>query len=225
MALAELIELLSWILVMSLGLSQSAGCRASGRLGLSLELGELQGVLSLDSSRPVKFSVCKSIWETSDPFLGLVLEISVSDQVKKAETNRPVCSPVTGQESGCGTDLPTGSSTKVAAPKDSKLATLKSSLLASAALELNITMSPPPAMKLVLSAKNAAFCGRQAEVTIAHHLIHNLPTTPTPWTPPTPTPWPVGKSRLSSSALHWPNHEKLTFSFILSSALWLPASP
>ncbi|KAK2512253.1 hypothetical protein Q9966_016451 [Columba livia] len=122
-------------------------------------------------------------------------------------------------------DLPTGSSTKVAAPKDSKLATLKSSLLASAALELNITMSPPPAMKLVLSAKSAASCGRRAEVTIAHHLIHNLPTTPTPWTPPTPTPWPVGKSRLSSSALHQPNHEKPTFSFILSSALWLPASP
>ncbi|KAK2526399.1 hypothetical protein Q9233_008169 [Columba guinea] len=57
-------------------------------------------------------------------------------------------------ESGCGMDLPTTSSTKMAAPKDSKLAKLKSSLLASAALELNITMSsPPPAMKLVLSAK------------------------------------------------------------------------
>ncbi|KAK2524992.1 hypothetical protein Q9233_009039 [Columba guinea] len=105
----------------------------------------------------VKFSACKSIWETSDPFLGLVLEISVSDQVKKAETNRPVCSPVTGQESGCGMDLPTGSSTKMAAPRDSKLAKLKSSLLASAALELNITMSPPPAMKLVLSAKNHTY--------------------------------------------------------------------
>ncbi|KAK2526405.1 hypothetical protein Q9233_008175 [Columba guinea] len=101
MALAELMELLNWILVMSLGLSQS-----------------------------------------------------VSDQVKKAETNRPMSSPVTGQESGCGMDLPTTSSTKMAAPKDSKLAKLKSSLLASAALELNITMSsPPPAMKLVLSAK------------------------------------------------------------------------
>ncbi|KAK2511884.1 hypothetical protein Q9966_016532 [Columba livia] len=91
--------------------------------------------------------------------LGVILFLSlgaipgVSDQVKKAETSRPVCSPVTGQESGCGMDLPTGSSTKVAAPKDSKLATLKSSLLASAALELNITMSPPPAMRLVLSAK------------------------------------------------------------------------
>ncbi|KAK2526408.1 hypothetical protein Q9233_008178 [Columba guinea] len=101
MALAELMELLNWILVMSLGLSQS-----------------------------------------------------VSDQVKKAETNRPMSSPVTGQESGCGMDLPTTSSTKMAAPKDSKLAKLKSSLLASAALELNITMSsPPPAMKLVHSAK------------------------------------------------------------------------
>ncbi|KAK2521980.1 hypothetical protein Q9966_012934 [Columba livia] len=99
MALAELIELLSWILVMSLGLSQSADCRTSSRLGLSLELGELQGVLSPDSSRPVKFSVCKSIWETSDPFLDLVLEISVSDQVKKAVTNRPRSSPVTGQRS------------------------------------------------------------------------------------------------------------------------------
>ncbi|KAK2516031.1 SUN domain-containing protein 3-like [Columba livia] len=163
--------------------------------------------------------------------LGVILFLSlgaipgVSDQVKKAETSRPVCSPVTGQESGCVMDLPTGSSTKVAAPRDSKLATLKSSLLASAALELNITMSPPPAIELVLSAKSATSCGRRAEVTIAHHLTHNLPTTPTPWTPPTPTPWPVGKSRLSSSALHWPNHEKPTFSFILSSALWLPASP
>ncbi|KAK2521982.1 hypothetical protein Q9966_012936 [Columba livia] len=57
-------------------------------------------------------------------------------------------------ESGCVMDLPTTSSTKMAAPKDSKLAKLKSSLLASAALELNITMSsPPPAMKLVHSAK------------------------------------------------------------------------
>ncbi|KAK2521985.1 hypothetical protein Q9966_012939 [Columba livia] len=77
----------------------SADCRASSRLGLSLELGELQGVLSPDSSRPVKFSVCQSIWETSDPFLDLVLEISVSDQVKKAVTNRPRSSPVTGQRS------------------------------------------------------------------------------------------------------------------------------
>ncbi|KAK2521991.1 hypothetical protein Q9966_012945 [Columba livia] len=132
----------------------SVNCRASSRLGLSLELGELQGVLSPDSSRPVKFSVCQSIWETSDPFLDLVQEISVSDQVKKAVTNRPMSSPVTGQESGCVMDLPATSSTKMAAPKDSKLAKLKSSLLASAALELNITMSsPPPAMKLVLSAK------------------------------------------------------------------------
>ncbi|KAK2526398.1 hypothetical protein Q9233_008168 [Columba guinea] len=135
----------------------SAGCRASSRLGLSLELGELQGVLSPDSSRPVKFSVCKSIWETSDPFLDLVLEISISDQVKKAVTNRPGSSPVTGQESGCGMDLPTTSSSKMAAPKDSKLAKLKSSLLASAALELNITMSSPLlAMKLVHSAKKCA---------------------------------------------------------------------
>ncbi|XP_071659225.1 uncharacterized protein [Patagioenas fasciata] len=51
----------------------------------------------------VKFSVCRSIWETSDPFLDLALEISASDQVKKAVTNRPVSSPVTGQVSpeGC----------------------------------------------------------------------------------------------------------------------------
>ncbi|KAK2529709.1 hypothetical protein Q9966_009320 [Columba livia] len=137
--------------------------------------------------------------------LGVILFLSlgaipgVSDQVKKAETNRPVCSPVTGQESGCDMDLPITSSTKVAAPKDSKLAKLKSSLLASAALELNITMSPPSAMKLVLSAKNATSCGRRAEVIIAHHLIHNLPTTPTPWTPPTPTPWPVGKLRVKTN--------------------------
>lgn len=33
-----------------------------------------QGVLTA-LAFAVKFSVCKSIWETSDPFLGLVLEI------------------------------------------------------------------------------------------------------------------------------------------------------
>ncbi|KAK2526410.1 hypothetical protein Q9233_008180 [Columba guinea] len=79
---------------------------------------------------------------------------SVSDQVKKAVTNRPMSSPVTGQ----------------------------------------ITKF----VRFFFHVKNcsAASCGRRAEVTIAHHLIHNLPITPTPWTPPTPTPWPVGKSRL-----------------------------
>ncbi|KAK2521983.1 hypothetical protein Q9966_012937 [Columba livia] len=121
---------------------------------LFLSLGAIPGGVLTALAFAVKFSVCQSIWETSDPFLDLVLEISVSDQVKKAVTNRPRSSPVTGQESGCGMDLPTTSSTKMAAPKDSKLAKLKSSLLASAALELNITMSSPaPAMKLVLSAK------------------------------------------------------------------------
>lgn len=62
----------------------------------------------------------------------------------------------TSQETDCGTDLPSGPSTELAAPEDSKLAKFKSSLLGSAALELSNTMSPPPAKKLALSAKKVS---------------------------------------------------------------------
>lgn len=57
-------------------------------------------------------------------------------------------------------DLPAGPSAKPAAPEDSKLAKLKSSLLASTTLEQSSTMSPPPAKKPALSDKKVSlsFC-------------------------------------------------------------------
>ncbi|XP_052663530.1 ubiquitin carboxyl-terminal hydrolase 36 [Harpia harpyja] len=133
----------------------------------------------------------------------------------------------TSQETDCGTDLPAGPGTELAASKDSKLAKPKSSLLANAALEPGSTVSPPPAKKLALSAKKGS-TPRKARGSDRHTQPHPQfadRTCPTNTTHSESTPQPFGKSRLSSSALKMPNPEKPTFSFILSSAPWLPASP
>ncbi|XP_075025383.1 ubiquitin carboxyl-terminal hydrolase 36 isoform X3 [Calonectris borealis] len=130
----------------------------------------------------------------------------------------------TSQETECGTDLPAGPDAEPAAPEDSKPAKLKTSLLAG--LELSSTMSPPPAKKLALSAKKGS-TPRKASGSDRHAQPHPQfgHTYPTNTTHPDSTPWPFGKSRLSSSALKLPNPEKPAFSFILNSALQLPASP
>uniref|UniRef100_A0A663EJG4 ubiquitinyl hydrolase 1 n=1 Tax=Aquila chrysaetos chrysaetos TaxID=223781 RepID=A0A663EJG4_AQUCH len=133
----------------------------------------------------------------------------------------------TSQETDCGTDLPAGPGTELAASKDSKLAKPKSSLLANSALEPGSTVSPPPAKKLALSAKKGS-TPRKASGSDRHTQPHPQfadRTCPTNTTHSESTPQPFGKSRLSSSALKMPNPEKPTFSFILSSAPWLPASP
>ncbi|XP_076210074.1 ubiquitin carboxyl-terminal hydrolase 36 isoform X3 [Aptenodytes patagonicus] len=62
----------------------------------------------------------------------------------------------TSDGTDCGTDRPAGPGAEPADPKDSKPAKLKSSLLASTALEVSSTMSPPPAKKLALSAKKGS---------------------------------------------------------------------
>ncbi|KAM6344665.1 ubiquitin carboxyl-terminal hydrolase 36 isoform 3-T4 [Alca torda] len=132
----------------------------------------------------------------------------------------------TSQETDCGTDLAEGPGAEPAAPEDSKPAKLKSSLLASAALEPSSTMSPPPAKKLALSAKKGS-TPRKASRSDRHAQPHPqfADTYPTNTTHPDSTPWPFSKSRLSSSAPKLPNPEKPAFSFILNSAPWLPASP
>ncbi|XP_064006865.1 ubiquitin carboxyl-terminal hydrolase 36 isoform X3 [Pogoniulus pusillus] len=125
------------------------------------------------------------------------------------------------QETDCGTDLPAGPSDELAAPKDSKLVKLKTSLLASTALELSNTMSPPPAKKLVLSAKKGSTLGK-ASGSDRHTQLH--PQFAEHTTHPVSTPQPFSRSRLSSSALKLPNPEKPAFSSILNSDLQLPAS-
>ncbi|XP_042658355.1 ubiquitin carboxyl-terminal hydrolase 36 isoform X2 [Tyto alba] len=132
----------------------------------------------------------------------------------------------TSQETDCGADLPAGPSAKPTAPKDSKPAKLKSSLLASATLEPSSTTSPPPAKKLALSAKKGS-TPRKASGSDRHAQPHPqfADRTTTTTTHPDSTPWPFGKPRLSSSALKLPNPEKPAFSFILNSAPQLPASP
>ncbi|XP_062447814.1 ubiquitin carboxyl-terminal hydrolase 36 [Rhea pennata] len=136
-----------------------------------------------------------------------------------------LCTP---QETDCGTDLPADHDTDPAGPEDSKLSKLKSSLLGSTALELNSTMSPPPAKKLALSAKKGS-TPRKASGSDRHaqphpqFADHTYPTTTTH--PDSTSPWSFSKSRLSSSALKLPNPEKPAFSFVLSSAPQLPATP
>ncbi|NXS66687.1 UBP42 hydrolase, partial [Pandion haliaetus] len=177
------------------------------------------------------------------PVRGTPGKLAKASQKAKSGTS----SFCTSQEMDCGMGLPAGPGTELAAPKDSKLAKLKSSLLASAALEPSNTMSPPPAKKLALSAKKGS-TPRKASGS-DHHTQPHPPfadrTCPTNTTRSDSTPGPFGKSRgaptpdlafgscqplflsfrLSSSALKMPNPEKPTFSFILSSAPWLPASP
>ncbi|XP_075374929.1 ubiquitin carboxyl-terminal hydrolase 36 [Mycteria americana] len=175
--------------------------------------GENAGTLERDS--------CGS--SAASPAHGAVGKLTKASQKAKSGTS----SFCTSQETDCGTDLPAGPGAEPAAPEDSKPAKLKSSLLASAALELSSTMSPPPAKKLALSAKKGS-TPRKASGSDRHAQLHPQfadHTYPTNTTHPESTPWPFGKSRLSSSALKLPNPEKPAFSFILNSAPRLPASP
>ncbi|XP_068269291.1 ubiquitin carboxyl-terminal hydrolase 36 isoform X2 [Nyctibius grandis] len=101
----------------------------------------------------------------------------------------------TSQETDCGPDLPAGPGTEPAAPEDAKPAKLKSSLLASAALELGSTMSPPPAKKLALSAKKGS-TPRKASSSDRHaqpHAQFAEHTNPSNTTHPDATPWPFSK--------------------------------
>lgn len=104
--------------------------------------GENAGTLERDS--------CGS--SAASPAHSAVGKLAKASQKAKSETSG-FC---TSQETDCGTDLPAGPGAEPAAPEESKLAKLKSSLLASAALELSSTMSPPPAKKLALSAKKVS---------------------------------------------------------------------
>ncbi|XP_074016336.1 ubiquitin carboxyl-terminal hydrolase 36 [Numenius arquata] len=159
---------------------------------------------------------------TASPAHGVAGKLPKASQKAKSETDG-FC---TSQETDCGTDLPAGPGAEPATPEDSKLAKLKSSLLAGATLELSSTMSPPPAKKLALSAKKGS-TPRKASGSDRHPPPHPqfADTYPTNTTHPDSSPWPFGKSRLSSSAPKLPNPEKPAFSFILNSAPRLPASP
>ncbi|XP_068007409.1 ubiquitin carboxyl-terminal hydrolase 36 isoform X2 [Melanerpes formicivorus] len=174
---------------------------------LLLSNGESTGILERDSSGS----------STASPAHSVGGKLSKASQKAKNGTS----SFSTSQETDCGTDLPTGPSDELAAPKDSKLVKLKTSLLGSAALEMSNTMSPPPAKKLVLSAKKGSSLGKasgsdrqaQPHPQIAEHTTH-----------PDSAPQPFSRVRLSSSALKLPNPDKPAFSSILNSALQLPAS-
>lgn len=131
------------------------------------------------------------------------------------------------QDTDCGAELPAGRAAEPAGPEDSKVVKPKSSLLGSAAVELSSTMSPPPAKKLALSAKKGS-TPRRASGSDRRAQPHPQPaghSFPTTTTHPDSSPWPLGKPRLSSSALKLPNPEKPAFSFAPSSAPRLPASP
>ncbi|XP_068510767.1 ubiquitin carboxyl-terminal hydrolase 36 isoform X1 [Anas acuta] len=127
------------------------------------------------------------------------------------------------EDTDCGAELPA----EPAGPEDSKVVKPKSSQLGSASGEPGSTMSPPPAKKLALSAKKGS-TPRRASGTDRRAQPHPPPaglSFPTTTTHPDSSPWPLGKPRLSSSALKLPNPEKPTFSFAPSSAPRLPASP
>ncbi|XP_038021379.1 ubiquitin carboxyl-terminal hydrolase 36 isoform X1 [Anas platyrhynchos] len=127
------------------------------------------------------------------------------------------------EDTDCGAELPA----EPAGPEDSKVVKPKSSQLGSAAGEPGSTMSPPPAKKLALSAKKGS-TPRRASGSDRRAQPHPPPaglSFPTTTTHPDSSPWPLGKPRLSSSALKLPTPEKPTFSFAPSSAPRLPASP
>ncbi|XP_054250042.1 ubiquitin carboxyl-terminal hydrolase 36 [Indicator indicator] len=133
---------------------------------LLLSNGESAGTLERDSSGSSAASPAHSIRG----------KLAKASQKAKNGTS----SFCTSQETDCGTDLPAGSSDELATPKDSKLVKLKTSLLGSTALELSNTMSPPPAKKLVLSAKKGSSLGKasgsdhhaQPHPQFAEHTTH-----------------------------------------------------
>lgn len=90
------------------------------------------------------------------PAHGTAGKLAKASQKAKNETG----SFCTSQEPDCSPDPPAVPGNEPAALRDSKPVKPKPSLLASAALELSSTMSPPPAKKLVLSAKKVSlsFC-------------------------------------------------------------------
>ncbi|KAM9222061.1 ubiquitin carboxyl-terminal hydrolase 36 [Leptosomus discolor] len=170
---------------------------------LLLGSGENTGTLERDS--------CGST--AASPAHGTAGKLAKASQKAKSGTS----SFCTSQETDSGTALTARPGGELAAPKDSKPAKLKSSLLASTALELSSTMSPPPAKKLVLSAKKGSTpgkasgsdCHAQPHPQFADHTTHPSSS----------------RSRLSSSALKLPNPQKPVFSSILNSGPRLPASP
>ncbi|XP_008939689.1 PREDICTED: ubiquitin carboxyl-terminal hydrolase 36, partial [Merops nubicus] len=106
--------------------------------------GENTGTLERDS--------CSS--SAASPAHSVVGTLAKASQKAKNGTG----SFCTSQDTDCGTDLAAGS--EPAAPGDSKPAKLKPSPLGSTALELSSTTSPPPAKKLVLSAKKGSTPGK-----------------------------------------------------------------
>ncbi|XP_059684129.1 ubiquitin carboxyl-terminal hydrolase 36 [Gavia stellata] len=174
-----------------------------------------------ENARTLERDSCSS--SAASPVPGTAGKLAKASQKAKSRTG----SFCTSQETDCGTDLPAGPDAKPAAPKDSKPAKLKSTLLASAALELSSTMSPPPAKKLALRSKKGSTPRKvsRSDRHIQPHPQRADHTYPTNTTHPDSTPWPSGKSRLSSPALKLPNPEKPAFSFILNSAPWSPGSP
>ncbi|NXT21865.1 UBP42 hydrolase, partial [Syrrhaptes paradoxus] len=160
----------------------------------------------------------------------------------------------TSQETDCGTDLPASPGAEPPAPEDSKPAKLKSSLLASAVLELSSTTSPPPAKKLALSAKKVspssawgrqrAPCASCTGMGVGGKCRAKGGSLAKPGVGgESPSPQGCGggeglpllafrsrqplllSCRLSSSALQLPNPEQPAFSSSFSSAPRLPAIP
>uniref|UniRef100_A0A8C3J3Z1 Ubiquitin carboxyl-terminal hydrolase n=1 Tax=Calidris pygmaea TaxID=425635 RepID=A0A8C3J3Z1_9CHAR len=163
---------------------------------------------------------------TASPAHGVAGKLPKASQKAKSETGG-FC---TSQETDCGTDLPAGPGAEPAAPEDSKLAKLKSSLLAGAALELSSTMSPPPAKKLALSAKKVSL-GDCPETSVGAlrllkwGLVLGQVEKRAPDLAFRSHQSLFLSLRLSSSAPKLPNPEKPAFSFIFNSAPRLPASP
>ncbi|XP_071430071.1 ubiquitin carboxyl-terminal hydrolase 36 isoform X1 [Pithys albifrons albifrons] len=126
---------------------------------------------------------------------------------------------VTHQPAVPAAKLIVANNSDLAAPEDSRTATVKPSLLGSATQEQGSTTSPPLAKKPSLSAKKGkpsqkasrSDCHTQSQPSDTIHADS--------------TPGPLGKSSLSSSALELPSPEKSSFNFLPSLATRLPASP
>ncbi|KAM6194195.1 ubiquitin carboxyl-terminal hydrolase 36 [Sarcoramphus papa] len=173
-----------------------------------------------ENARTLEGDSCGS--SAASPAHGTVGKLAKESQKAKSGTGTFCAS----QETDCGTDLPAGPGAEPAAPKDSKPAKPKSSLLASATPELSTTTSPPPAKKPALSGKKGS-TSQKASRSDRH--AQPQPqfadrTCPTNTTHPNSAPRPFGKSRPSSAAVKLPKPEKPAFSSILNSAPGLPAS-
>ncbi|KAM9258218.1 ubiquitin carboxyl-terminal hydrolase 36 [Cariama cristata] len=128
----------------------------------------------------------------ASPLRGAVGKLAKASQQAKSRTGSFRIS----WETGCGTDLPAGPGARTSGPKDSEPAKLESSRLASSALELSSTVSPPAAKKQALPATKGSTPGKlsrrdhhaQPHIQFADH------TDPTNFTHPDSAPCPSGKS-------------------------------